>query len=134
MQKPDPEMMSGKQVIKSYRDLVVWQRSMDLVTMCYKLSRRLPDTERYGLVSQMQRSSVSVPANIAEGYGRRQLGDYLQHLSIANGSLKEVETHLVIAVRLSYLTDTEIAPALKLADEIGRMLNSLMSRLRQRKP
>ncbi|HEX9760543.1 MAG TPA: four helix bundle protein [Candidatus Acidoferrales bacterium] len=134
MQKPDPEMMSGKQVIKSYRDLVVWQRSMDLVTMCYKLSRRLPDTERYGLVSQMQRSSVSVPANIAEGYGRRQLGDYLQHLSIANGSLKEVETHLVIAVRLSYLTDTEIAPALKLADETGRMLNSLMSRLRQRKP
>jgi len=102
--------------------------------MCYKLSRRLPDTERYGLVSQMQRSSVSVPANIAEGYGRRQLGDYLQHLSIANGSLKEVETHLVIAVRLSYLTDTEIAPALKLADETGRMLNSLMSRLRQRKP
>ena len=134
MQKPDPEMMSGKQVIKSYRDLVVWQRSMDLVTMCYRLARRLPDTERYGLVSQMQRSSVSVPANIAEGYGRRQLGDYLQHLSIANGSLKEVETHLVIAVRLSYLTDTEIAPALKLADETGRMLNSLMSRLRQRKP
>lgn len=121
----------NKKGIRSYRDLIVWQRAMDLVVLCYSLSNRLPDNERYGLCTQIQRSAVSVPANIAEGHGRRHLGDKLHHLSVANGSLKEVETHLQIAVRLRYLSEADIEPAMKLAEEIGRMLAGLASRLRQ---
>ena len=82
--------------IISYRDLVVWSRAMDLVEACYKLTKQLPQSEIYGLSSQIRRAAVSVPANIAEGHERRNLGEYLQHLSIANGSLKELETHLLI--------------------------------------
>lgn len=83
--------------ITSYRDLVVWTRAMDVVEACYKLTRLLPQSEMYGLSSQIRRAAVSIPANIAEGHGRRNLGEYLQHLSIANGSLKELETRLLIA-------------------------------------
>jgi len=75
--------------IRSYRDLKVWQKAMDLAVDCYRLSRRLPRSEMYGLSSQMQRSAASIPANIAEGHGREHLGDYLHHLSMANGSLME---------------------------------------------
>src|SRR5260221_10730008 len=79
--------------ITSYRDLVVWTRAVDLVEACYKLTKLLPQSEIYGLSSQIRRASVSIPANIAEGHGGRNLGEYLQHLSLANGSLKELETH-----------------------------------------
>jgi hypothetical protein len=74
-------------VVKSYKDLLVWQKAMDLVVESYKISKRLPRTETYGLASQIQRAAVSIPANIAEGHGRDHLGEYLHHLSIANGSL-----------------------------------------------
>ncbi|MBF2056612.1 MAG: four helix bundle protein [Cyanobacterium sp. T60_A2020_053] len=89
--------------VKSYRDLAVWQKSMDLVVNCYQLTSQFPKTEIYGLSSQIQRASVSIPANIAEGKGRNYLGDYIRHLSIANGSLKELETHLLIVERLEYI-------------------------------
>src|ERR1700676_5001621 len=115
----------------SYRDLIVWTRAMDLVEACYKLTRQLPQSEIYGLSSQIRRAAVSVPANIAEGHGRRNLGEYLQHLSIANGSLKELETHLLIAGRLNYFTTNEIASALASCAEIGRMLSGLLQKLRQ---
>jgi four helix bundle protein len=118
--------------VKSYRDLQVWQKAMDLVVICYKLTDRLPDRERYGLVSQIQRSAVSVPANIAEGHGRHHLGDKLHHLSISNGSLKELETHLLVTVRLAYLKQSELALALELADELGKMLTVLVRRLREK--
>jgi four helix bundle protein len=119
--------------IESYRDLMVWQKAVDLVVECYRLTKRLPATEVYGLSSQVQRAAVSIPANIAEGDGRKHLGDYLQHLSIANGSLKELETHLLVASRLSYpKTTSEIQPALALAEEVGRMLAGLMGKLRGR--
>lgn len=79
--------------VESYRDLKVWNKAMDLVVEAYTLAKQLPKMETYGLVNQIQQSAVSVLANIAEGHGREHLGDYLRHLSIANGSLKELETH-----------------------------------------
>jgi four helix bundle protein len=122
-----------KPKISNYRDLLVWARSMDLVEICYKLSKQFPQSEIYGLTSQLRRASVSVPANIAEGHGRRNLGEYLQHLSIANGSLKEVETHILIAGRLKYLQDEEIVPAMAVSTEVGKMLSSLIQKLRERR-
>jgi four helix bundle protein len=122
--------LSGKRV-GSYRELLVWQKSMDLVVKSYELAKRLPANEIYGLSSQIQRAAVSIPANIAEGYGRHHRGDYLHHISIANGSLKELETHFLIAQRLSYLCEDQIDPAMRLASELGRMLRALAQGLRR---
>jgi four helix bundle protein len=119
--------------VTSYRDLVVWARAMDIVELCYKLSKQIPQSELYELISQIRRAAVSIPANIAEGHGRKTLGEYIQHLSIANGSLKELETHLLIAGRLHYVKDDEIIPALEACSEIGRMLASLIQKLRQKR-
>lgn len=112
---------------------MVWVRAMDLVEVCYKLSMQFPQSEIYGLTSQTRRAAVSIPANIAEGHGRKNLGEYLQHLSISNGSLKELETHLLIAGRLHYVKGDEIIPALERCAEIGRMLASLIQKLRQKR-
>jgi len=122
----------AKPQIRSYRDLHVWQRGMDLVVASYELVKRLPPQEKYGLVSQIQRAAVSVPANIAEGHGRRHLGDYLHQLSVANGSLRELETHLLIANRLSYLKISEIEPVLAMTTDVGRMLTALTQRLKMK--
>ena len=119
--------------VKSYQDLTVWQKAMDLVIICYQITSKIPKTEIYWLSSQIQRAAVSIPANIAEGKGRKHLGDYVRHLSIANGSLKELETHLMIVGRLSYLKEQELEPGLELSDEIGKMLNILMDKLNQKK-
>ncbi len=119
--------------ITSYRDLLVWEKAMDLVVASYRLAKRLPGNETYGLASQIQRAAVSIPANIAEGHARRHLGDYLHHLSVANGSLRELETHILIACRLSYLQQSEVDPTLGLAAEVGRMLTGLTQKLRTRK-
>jgi len=124
----------GRAKVASYRDLVVWARAMDLVVVCYQLTKQIPPSEIYGLTSQIRRAAVSIPANIAEGHGRKNLGEYIQYLSIANGSLKELETHLLIAGRLQYVKGVEIACALENCSEIGRMLASLMHKLRQKKP
>ena len=118
--------------IKSYRELVVWQKAMELVVEGYKVAGLLPKTELYGLKSQIERAAVSVPANIAEGHGREHLGDYLRHLSVAMGSLMELETHLLIAEKLTFLAATEIARALQMSGEVGRMLAGLTRSLRQR--
>ncbi len=118
--------------IPNYRDLIVWSRSMDLVEDCYKISRQFPQSEIYGLTSQIRRAAVSNPANIAEGHGRRNLGDYIYHLSIANGSLKELETHLIIAGRLKYIADNQIVPTMEACAEVGRMLIVLIQKLQQR--
>ena len=121
-------MVDG-QPITTYRDLDVWQRSMELVEAVYTLARILPDEERFGLCQQIRRSVVSVPSNIAEGYGRKHRGDYVRHLSIANGSLKELETQLIIAVRLGYVDREMTRPGWELAQEVGRMLNRLIPSL-----
>lgn len=125
--------LSNTHRIASYRDLRVWQKAMDLVELSYTLARKLPNTERFELVVQIQRAAVSVAANIAEGHGRRHLGDKLHHLSISNGSLKEVETLLLICQRLRHLNAKEVDPALELSDGWGRMLTVLRQRLEIRK-
>jgi four helix bundle protein len=119
--------------IKSYRDLLVWQKSMDLVVVSYEVAKRLPHNENFGLISQIQRAAVSIPANIAEGHGRRHRGDYLHHLSMSRGSLLELETHLLISVRLGYLQSEDIVSILRLTDEVGRiMISGLIQRLRSK--
>ena len=117
--------------VSSYRDLKVWQRAMDLVVSSYQLTKRFLQTEIYGLTSQIQRAAVSIPANIAEGHGREHLGDYLHHLSIANGSLMELETHLLVAVRLNYLNSEELNEVLSQTEEVGRMLAGLIRSLKK---
>ena len=89
--------------VNSYRDLRVWQKAMDLVLSNYEVAKQFPQSELYGLMSQIQKAAGSIPANSAEGHGREHLGDYLHHLSMANGSLMELETHFLIAGRLGYL-------------------------------
>jgi len=116
--------------VKSYRDLLIWQRGMALVVHCYELAKRLPHNENYGLIAQLQRAAVSIPANIAEGHGRKHRGDYLHHLSITRGSLAELETHLLLAVRLKYVAQGDIEPLLAQTDELGRMISGLIRTLR----
>ena len=126
---PSSGIVTDKRVT-TYRDLIVWQKSVDLVEATYRLSKKLPAREMFGLTSQMQRAAVSIPANIAEGHGRRHLGDYLHYLSIANGSLKELETHCIVAVRLGYWGADEGESVLRVASEVGRMLARLAQKLR----
>jgi len=118
-------------MVNSYRDLLVWQRGMDLVESVYQVTRSFPRHEVYGLTAQLRRAAVSVPSNIAEGHGRRHLGDYLHHLSIANGSLFELETHLLLAQRLTYVLPAEAETASRLSGEVGRMLAGLARALRR---
>ncbi|MGB9092786.1 MAG: four helix bundle protein [Gallionella sp.] len=112
-----------------YSELVVWQSSMDLVTEIYKITATFPADERFGLSSQARRAAVSIPSNIAEGQGRKATGAYLNHLSIAHGSLMELETQFQIAVRLNFITQNNASVLLKQMDEIGKMLNSLRKSL-----
>ncbi len=124
--------MSGESGARNYRDLVAWQRAMDLVEGVYGLARRLPSDELFGLISQMRRAVVSVPSNIAEGEGRNSPNDFARFLAIANGSLREVETQLFIAVRLKYLANDDITNAISLCEETGRIINGLKRNLQQR--
>jgi len=117
--------------VRSYRDLVVWQKAMALVVECYRLAGLLPKSETYGLVSQIQRAAVSIPANIAEGHGRDHLGDYLHHLSMANGSLMELETHLLLLPQLSYLPAEGLEASLRMTDEVGKMISGLSRSLKR---
>jgi len=120
--------------IKSYRDLLVWQKAMDLAAQAYRLIESFPKHEEFGLKSQIRRAATSIPANIAEGHGRDHLGDYLRHLSVAKGSLAELETHILLSNRLGYLPDAQTKEVLQPADEIGRMLTGLSAKLRGLKP
>ena len=110
--------------MQGHRDLVVWQKAMDLVVAVYKLTKSFPKTEIYGLASQMQRAAVSVPSNIAEGHGLKPTQAYARQLAIANGSLTELETQLEIARRLGYLT-AENESVIDRAGEVGRILAGL---------
>jgi four helix bundle protein len=115
---------------QNYRDLRVWQAAIDLVTKIYEVTRALPNEERYALGDQMRRAAVSIPANIAEGQARRHSKEFLQHLSIAKGSLAELHTLLTVAERLKYLSADQLA---RLEDDLSgirRPLEGLMSRLR----
>ena len=116
--------------IKTFRDLIVWQKSMDLVTQIYLASGNFPKSEFYGLISQLRRSAVSIPSNIAEGYGRRSTGNYVRFLQIFVGSLYELQTQLEIAKKLEYLTEFEFNGLYENTREIERMLLSLVSKIR----
>ena len=112
--------------VRSYRDLKVWLDAMTLVEGCYRFTKDMPREEIYGLTSQIRRSSVSVPANIAEGYGRDSAGSYVNFLKTAQGSLKELETHLILTQRLKLGSFDTATQLLANADAIGRMLRALM--------
>lgn len=113
--------------IKTYKELNVWKRSMELVEGVYKVTKQLPSDERYGLVSQMRRSAVSVPSNIAEGYKRKQLGDYVRFLNIADASAAELETQVLLIQRL--YTEINIDTVSALLEEVQKMLAVMIRKL-----
>jgi four helix bundle protein len=115
-----------------YQDLIVWQRAMKLVEIIYEITTLLPTTERFGLSAQMRSAARSIPANIAEGYGRGRTGDYRRHLSFANGSLFELESDLVLAIRLGLLEQRDTHQAQAMAAEVGRLLTALRRSLARR--
>jgi len=123
-----PEATSSNP-LRGYRDLIVWQRAMELVVESYRLASLLPPNERTGLVDQLRRASASIPMNIAEGHGRLGRGEFVHHLSIARGSLVEVETILHIAEGLGLLSPQDLEKARVLAEEVSRMLAVLIRRL-----
>jgi len=115
--------------VQKYEDLIVWQKAMDLVAEIYRIVKLLPKEEIYVLSDQMKRAAVSIPSNIAEGQERNTTKDFINHLYIAKGSKGELETQLLICVRLQYLTQDQIGAALDLLIEIGKMLNALIQSL-----
>jgi len=118
--------------IKSYRDLLVWQKSMDLAVDIHPAALGFPKAELFGLTSQINRSATSIPSNIAEGHGRRTSPDFIHFLSIARGSLNELETQLTLAHRHGYISESVHDSFLNNCGEIGRMLNGLMDSLERR--
>jgi four helix bundle protein len=117
------------QRIDSFKDLVVWQRSIQLTVALYQLTTAFPPDERFGLTNQLRRAGVSVSSNIAEGYGRLTTGEYRQFLGMARGSNAEVQTQLVIARELGLGIPEHLARAEKLSEEVARMLVSLLQKL-----
>jgi four helix bundle protein len=121
--------MGQETTIRSFRDLRVWQAAMDLVEQIYLVTRKFPKHELYGLTSQMQRAAISIPSNIAEGHTRAHSKEYLQHLSIARGSLAELQTQLEIALRLKFCSVNEITQLITQADSLGKQLYMLRNAL-----
>ena len=115
--------------VKEYRDLIAWQKAYALALKCHKLSRVLPSAEQFGLTAQLRRAAASIPANIAEGNGRRYRGDYIRYLRIAHGSLMELETHLQFARDLDYLPLQDAQILLESSVEVGRILGGLIKSL-----
>src|SRR5688572_716960 len=116
---------------KNYRDLIVWQKAMDLVVEVYRLTSGFPPTERYGLISQMQRCAASIPSNIAEGQGRGSDKEFQRFLAIANGSRCELETQVMLASRLGYIDEGTRNELLDRSEEIGRLLTGLTKSLQR---
>ena len=108
-----------------YRQLIAWQKAMDLAELSYGLAKCLPSEERFGLASQMQRAAVSVPANIAEGHERKSSKEYRRFLAIASASLAELETHFLLAERVGYVTGEDLASLMQLASEVGKILKGI---------
>ena len=115
---------------QNYRDLIARQKAMDLAENVHRVTVRMPREELYGLTAQMRRASVSVPANIAEGQGRRTDGEFLNQLSVAHGSLRELETHVLLAGRLQFLNADEVQHLMNRAAEVGRLVNGLANSLK----
>lgn len=115
--------------VQFYQQLLVWQKAMDLAVECYRATQCFPKEERYGLTSQIRRAAASVPANIAEGQGRHHTKEFLNHISIARGSLLELETFLLLSQRIGLLLEANTKELLRQSDEIGRMLSGLRQSL-----
>ncbi len=115
--------------IESYKDMIVWQQAMELVVSVYATTKQWPKEELYGLTSQARPSATSVPANIAEGFARENRGSYQQFLRIAQGSLKELETHLLIAQRIGVAHRDSVGPVLDQAESVGKLLRLLIRKL-----
>jgi four helix bundle protein len=118
--------------MKSYKELDVWQKAVSLAIDIYKIAEKFPQSERFGLTSQIQRAVTSVPANIAEGWGRESTKEYIQFLHIARGSLLELETHLIIAQKLDYILKNQLDELLRTIEDIAKMLNRLISALKNK--
>jgi len=114
---------------QNYKDLIVWQRAMQLAKEIYTLTKKMPKEELYGLTNQMRRACISIPSNIAEGHARRGKKEFAQFLSIATGSRAELQTQLLLCVDIGYLPRLDIEPAMSLSEEVGRMLSSLLQKL-----
>jgi four helix bundle protein len=120
------------QAINSYRDLRVWQEAMTLAESCYRLTGQFPRDEMFGLTSQIRRAAASVPANIAEGHGRENTGNFVQHLRVSQGSLKELETHLLLAGRVGILPAFNSEAVLAQCESVGKMLRALIRSLQDK--
>ena len=116
----------------TYRELAVWQKAFDLACDVYQLTRGFPPDERFGMTAQLRRAATSISNNIAEGHGRATLGEFLNSLSVARGSLNEVENCLLISQQLHYAADSKILPYLKSLEEISRMLAKFRAQLKRR--
>jgi four helix bundle protein len=117
-------------MVQSYRELVAWNKAMELVTEIYRVTHTFPKDELFGLMSQLRRAAVSVPSNIAEGKGRLSKGEFRQFLGNARGSLAEVETQILIAQNLSYLDKSAAEKLLAMVEEVGKVLNGLISAIK----
>jgi len=118
--------------IRSYKDLVVWQNGIALAKLIYQLTNKFPAQERFGLIAQMRRATVSMPLNIAEGQARHTTGEFIQFLSHAEGSLAELDTQLILSLELKFCTASAANPAFELILELRRMLNALRRKLATR--
>jgi four helix bundle protein len=118
--------------VQSYRELIVWQKAMSLAKLCYLVTKSFPRDELFGLTSQIRRAAASIPANIAEGHCRAHTKEFLNFLSIARGSLAELETHLILSNEVDLLKRDDLDRCSSLADEIGRMLVALRKNLQSR--
>ncbi|MDE6338481.1 MAG: four helix bundle protein [Muribaculaceae bacterium] len=116
-----------------FKNLLVWQKSMDLTCAIYQVSQNLPLNEKYSLTDQMRRAAVSIPSNIAEGQGRCSQNEFYRFLTISHGSLKELETQLLICERLNYLRQEDINNCMSLISEIGKLLGGLLSKIKSQK-
>jgi len=115
-----------------YRNLFAWKKAFELALAIYEVTGGFPVQEKYGITSQIRRAGGSVPSNIAEGQGRNSKGEFLHHLFIAMGSLKEAETQILISQSLGYLCHNQVAKLLMWSDEVGRLINGLCKSLRNR--
>ncbi|MDI6852342.1 MAG: four helix bundle protein [Deltaproteobacteria bacterium] len=121
--------ITGLKLVRTFQDLLVWNKAMDLVTEIYRLTKTFPKDELFGLTGQLRRAAISVPANIAEGQGRLSEKEFRQFLGNARGSLSEMETHILIAHNLRYLDEESTRHLLDASAEVGRILNGLLSKV-----
>ena len=121
-----------KKKTQSYKDLIVWRKSIDLAKVVYGLTAKFPAEEKFGIIAQMRRASISIPSNVAEGQARHTTGEFVQFISHAEGSVAELDTQLILSIELTFCENAAATPAFQLADEVRRMLNSLRRQLIER--